>query len=767
MFNRLKLIFIAYALLISHTAAFAVERVDTQKKVSAPLDFILNNGLIKNSDVIDTTAEEITLKKIGLINGLTLSGDKLQSGISFTLPYDFIVINAEIRLIISIKETENIEKDNLQITLNDQSLGSIPLSQLHENKSTFTLKVPNAILSSKNNLNFQIISNDDIINNEWTCQRPDLKDLNLEISPLTSMALKGVLMNTRKSLMDFPRPFLDPLKMNSNELAFIYAASPTPDTLMASAIVASIFGIKSGEKGNHFNIYLDELPEKHAVLFTMADETISGISFNQAKGPNIRIIDNPVNEKYKILVISGRHAHELRQAAYQLFTPDLPDSSDMAIANYHVQKRQAYDAPNWLSAKKIITFSQIIKSRDALQSRLFWNEEKNIIFRLPPDVFMLSGNKIPVKIDYTFDGKNWIDMKHSMLTIALNYQFLKNISDQKHSIISPITEFFTNNHDNSTTLYLDSASLFGENRLSFYFNITPHQETPCNIRNNGEIVNQILSSSTFDLSNISNFGELPNTAWFLNGLFPFTKYADLSDTVILLTKNPAKEEIALMLHLMEKAGRITGFPVSQVTILTDTTKPQNNLKLTSSNIIAISKLKEIAAFKPLIKDTSYHYSYGQLQVMPPSLLQKLKLLLLGEWKNQFEEANNILINSQKWRGLLSFPSPWSSNKVVTILTATNSEQLKKLHDDIDKPGRQQLESGDILLFNDFDDVKVLRVNASFLSGELPLHTLVLWFFSQHLFLLMAMLFTTLFLMSLYLFKRLKNHESKRLSRMKK
>lgn len=41
MFNRLKLIFIAYALLISHTAAFAVERVDTQKKVSAPLDFIL------------------------------------------------------------------------------------------------------------------------------------------------------------------------------------------------------------------------------------------------------------------------------------------------------------------------------------------------------------------------------------------------------------------------------------------------------------------------------------------------------------------------------------------------------------------------------------------------------------------------------------------------------------------------------------------------------------------------------------------------------
>lgn len=71
-----------------------------------------------------------------------------------------------------------------------------------------------------------------------------------------------------------------------------------------------------------------------------------------------------------------------------------------------------------------------------------------------------------------------------------------------------------------------------------------------------------------------------------------------------------------MLHLMEKAGRITGFPVSQVTILTDTTKPQNNLKLTSSNIIAISKLKEIAAFKPLIKDTSYHYSYGQLQVMP-------------------------------------------------------------------------------------------------------------------------------------------------------
>lgn len=763
----INLLLIISILLMQSITAFAEPFESEYKKLATDLDFILSSNLSDEKNDVETTSEEISLKKLGLTKGLTLTNSKLQSGFGFTLPYDFIAINSEIRIAISVNQADNIEKENLQVILNGQSLGAVPLSQIDENRSIFTLKIPNSLLASKNNLNFQVISNDDIINNEWTCQRPDLKNLMIKIAPSSSMTMKGILMNTRKSLADFPRPFLDPLKINKNELSFIYAASPTAETLMSSAIVASIFGIKSDEKENDFKVYFDEIPEKHAVLFTTANETISGQSFVDPNGSSLKLIDNPNNKKYKLLIVSGRNADELRQAAYQLFNSDLPDNNTMQVQSHAAHKRQAYDAPNWLSSKKIAQFSQLIKSPDALQAHMFWNEEKKINFRLPPDTFMLSGNKIPLKIDYTFDRKNWFDANNSMLTIALNQQFLKNVSAKNHSIIAPIIDFFETQSSNSTTIYLDNTRFQGENKLSFYFNITPNKDTPCNILNNNDIVNQILSSSTLDLRNIANFGELPNSAWFLSGLFPFTKYADLSDTTILLPEQPEKDEVALLLNLMEHSGRITGFPARNLTIFNHFEKIQSNSKLKSSNIIVINKLKDLSTIQSLITDTSYHSNQGNLQIASPSLIHKTKLLLLGEWKNQFEEANNFLLNTHQWRGSFSFKSPWSSDKVVTILTATSSEQLNKLATDMTSPGRQQIESGDTLLFSDLDDVKILRLNPSFLSGELPFTTLIIWFFSQHLFLLMLILFGSLFLISFYLFQRLKMHESKRLSRMKK
>ncbi|MFY3771661.1 Cellulose synthase 1 [Providencia manganoxydans] len=763
----MSLLLIISMLLMQSITAFAQQLESEYTKLSTDLDFILNNNLSDNKNNVETTSEEISLKKLGLTKGLTLTSSKLQSGVSFTLPYDFIAINSDMRIVISVNQADNIEKENLQVILNGQSLGAVPLSQVDENRSIFTLKIPNSLLSSKNNLNFQVISNDDIINNEWTCQRPDLKNLVVKIAPSSSMTMKGILMNTRKSLADFPRPFLDPLKINRNELTFIYSASPTSDSLVSSAIVASIFGIKSDEKENDFNVYFDEIPEKHAILFTTLGETISGQSFADPNGSSLKLIDNPNNKKYKLLVVSGRNTDELRQAAYQLFRTDLTDNSTMQVQPHTVHKRQAYDAPNWLSDKKIIPFSQLIKSPDALQAHMFWNEEKKINFRLPPDMFMLSGDKIPLKIDYTFDRKNWFDVDNSMLTIALNQQFLKNVNAKNHTIVAPIIDFFESQSNNSTTLYLDNTRFQGENKLSFYFNITPNSDTPCNILSNNDIVNQILPSSTLDLRNIGHFGELPNSAWFLSGLFPFTKYADLSDTSILVPEQPEKDEVALLLNLMEHSGRITGFPVRNLTLFNHFEKIQSNSKLKSSNIIIINKLKDFSAIQPLLSDTPYHYNQGNLQISSPSLIHKTKLLLLGEWKNQFEEANNFLLNTHQWRGSLSFKSPWSSDKIVTILTATNSAQLNKLATDMITPGRQQIESGDTLLFSDLDDVKILRLTPSFLSGELPLFTLTIWFFSQHLFLLMTILFGSLFLISFYLFQRLKAHESKRLSGTKK
>lgn len=62
------------------------------------------------------------------------------------------------QLVLSIDSAENIEKDNLQVTLNDQSLGAIPLSQIGKDEAIFTFKIANTVLSSKITLIFKLLA---------------------------------------------------------------------------------------------------------------------------------------------------------------------------------------------------------------------------------------------------------------------------------------------------------------------------------------------------------------------------------------------------------------------------------------------------------------------------------------------------------------------------------------------------------------------------------------------------------------------------------
>ncbi|MCR4181111.1 hypothetical protein NUK50_13560 [Providencia vermicola] len=77
MFNYLKLLLIAYTLLTHTTAIFAVELSDENNKLPSQLAFLLDDNLANNTEAIETTAEEISLKKMGLTHGVTLNGDTL------------------------------------------------------------------------------------------------------------------------------------------------------------------------------------------------------------------------------------------------------------------------------------------------------------------------------------------------------------------------------------------------------------------------------------------------------------------------------------------------------------------------------------------------------------------------------------------------------------------------------------------------------------------------------------------------------------------
>src|SRR5947207_2110169 len=76
----------------------------------------------------------------------------------------------------------------------------------------------------------------------------------------------------------------------------------------------------------------------------------------------------------------------------------------------------------------------------------------------------------------------------------------------------------------------------------------------------------ILRDSYLDLRGYPHYAPMPNLEIFANAGFPFTRYADLAETTVVLPATPTEQEIEMFVTLMGHFGRQTGFPVLRVTV---------------------------------------------------------------------------------------------------------------------------------------------------------------------------------------------------------
>lgn len=74
--------------------------------------------------------------------------------------------------------------------------------------------------------------------------------------------------------------------------------------------------------------------------------------------------------------------------------------------------------------------------------------------------------------------------------------------------------------------------------------------------------------STVDFSGYPHFATLPNLAFFANSGYPFTRLADLAETVVVLPDAPAPQAIETYLSLMGRMGESTGYPALRLRLAT-------------------------------------------------------------------------------------------------------------------------------------------------------------------------------------------------------
>jgi cellulose synthase (UDP-forming) len=99
------------------------------------------------------------------------------------------------------------------------------------------------------------------------------------------------------------------------------------------------------------------------------------------------------------------------------------------------------------------------------------------------------------------------------------------------------------------------------NTLMFHFDFVPARGTA-----GTQVQGSILENSSLDLSNLNHWAQLPNLELFANAGFPFTQFADLGRTVVILPRQPSPAEITLFLDLMSHFSRQTGYPAVRVEV---------------------------------------------------------------------------------------------------------------------------------------------------------------------------------------------------------
>lgn len=146
--------------------------------------------------------------------------------------------------------------------LNGQPQGTLPLSASDSASEDYQLDIPAAMVVSGNNLSFKINDADQLL-----CERGSASQYQVTILPRSTLLLEGQQLNLGDTLRNFPRPFIDPLRMTSSSVTMIFGQMVTPGQVSAAAVVSSWMGIQTDYRGIHFPVLRNELPEKNSIIF--------------------------------------------------------------------------------------------------------------------------------------------------------------------------------------------------------------------------------------------------------------------------------------------------------------------------------------------------------------------------------------------------------------------------------------------------------------------------------------------------------------------
>ncbi len=512
-------------------------------------------------------SRELTLTQLGLDYAIKLRGTSGTVGIPFSVRADELVTSASLRLDYTYSPALIPEQSQIKVSVNDVLVATLPVVRAEAGKpQTSDIPIDRRLITEFNRINIELVGQD-----ARECEDPTHSSPWATVDASSTLRLDVMQLNVAADLAALPQPFFDRRDVRRASIPFVFGNAAATSTLEAAGIVSSWFGALAGYRGAIFPVSNGELPQAaHAVVFATPETTINGLSLPAIQGPTLAVVDHPRDATYKLLLVMGRNPAELRSAAAALAVNGRGFTGATAtIGNFQLPPaRQPYDAPHWLANDRPVKLGELAPASTFSVSG-YAPDVVKLNLQPAPDLFTWRSRGYPLDLRFNYTPRARPD--GSTLNLSLDDSFVASLPLRA---ANPSGEHWWNplaprllpdgTVSQQKDILLSPLVLGSRSQLRMHYAFEPpagdcHPPID-NVRGN------IDPNSTIDISRFPHYIAMPELATYANSGFPFTRLADLADTVVVLPDQAETSDTETYLALLGQLGNATGYPGLRLTV---------------------------------------------------------------------------------------------------------------------------------------------------------------------------------------------------------
>ncbi|MGF6778221.1 cellulose biosynthesis cyclic di-GMP-binding regulatory protein BcsB [Paraburkholderia sp. GAS334] len=658
----------------------------------------------------------VPFSALGAYLPLNLRGLEDARTVNVGVRLDRIVTGARLRLRYTYSPALVFPVSHIKVSINNEVVATVPFAADHAGQMvTQDVPLDPRFFTDYNQFDLRLIAHYTLDH----CEDPGSSALWADVSPTSEFILDTAPIRLPNDLALLPAPFFDRRDVSRLRLPFVMSATPDNATLKSASVLASWFGSLADYRQARFPA-MSTLPadDQAVVVGTIAQieqlHLPASLELPPVTGPMLIVADNPASADRKLLIVTGRTGAEVDDAAYALVLGKAAMSGSSAQVT-HVDigvPRKPYDAPRWIPVDRPVAFKELVDNPNQLQVSGGSPDAIRVNLRVPADLYSWSGAGVPLNLRYRYTAPTVAN--NSALAVEINEQLVKSYrlqpagAEDAHGRLQLPLLSGTGSRS-SNALDIPAFRVGSSNQLQLRFNLDSQKTGLCAAVASNPAQAAVDPDSTIDFSNFVHYAQMPNLAYFANSGFPFTRYADLAQTAVVISDHPSPEELEAMLTMMGHMGQWTGFPALRVQIARPSEVPQ----FADRDLLMIGG----AATSPVLD--------GWRHALPLTIgaadgITHASFSVKERWRNgtQLTDGSARLDESGPLAALLGFQMPGSKGRSVVALASTDRHQLADVLDILEKADLVSQVQGDVALVR-HGEVESMRVGESYLVGYVP------------------------------------------------